>query len=88
MLFSFDRLTISNLVIMAKWTHLFSSRTQKLSTSAATISRRALVKIAHRQVIKNSAMSSFLKKSSDNGKVDTPVLIPNTEVKHFSGDNI
>ena len=51
MLFSFDRLTtIKNLVIMAKWTHLFSSRTQKLSTSAATISRRALVKIAHRQV--------------------------------------
>ena len=43
---------------MAKWTHLFSSRTQKLSTSAATISRRALVKIAHRQV-KGTHMSSF-----------------------------
>lgn len=26
--------------------------------------------------------------SGDNGEVDTPVLIPNTEVKHFSGDNI
>ena len=37
--------------MMAKWTHLFSSRTQKLSTSAATISRRALVKIARRQFL-------------------------------------
>ena len=26
--------------------------------------------------------------SGDNSEVDTPVLIPNTEVKHFSGDNI
>ena len=37
--------------MMAKWTHLFSSRTQKLSTSAATIAKLALVKIAHCQVL-------------------------------------
>ena len=28
-----------------------------------------------------------LKRSGDESEVDTPVLIPNTEVKHFSGDN-
>ena len=27
------------------------------------------------------------KKSGDDGTVDTPVPIPNTEVKHLSGDN-
>ena len=26
-------------------------------------------------------------RSGGDGKVDTPVPIPNTEVKHFSGDN-
>ena len=26
--------------------------------------------------------------SGDNGEVDTPVLIPNAEVTHFSDDNI
>ena len=28
------------------------------------------------------------KKSGDNGTVDTPVPIPNTEVKHRSGEGI
>ena len=46
--------------MMAKWTHLFSSRTQKLSTSAATISRRALVKIARRQFLFEPCGSFFL----------------------------
>ena len=46
--------------MMAKWTHLFSSRTQKLSTSAATISRRALVKIARRQFLFEPCGSFFM----------------------------
>ena len=31
---------------------------------------------------------SFRKKSGDDGTVDTPVPIPNTEVKHRNGDCI
>ena len=41
----------SDLVAIAMWIHLFSSRTQKLSISAATISGLAPVKIARCQVI-------------------------------------
>ena len=43
---------LKDLVILAKWSHLFPSRTQQLSTLASTISRPALVKIDHRQLIK------------------------------------
>lgn len=50
LLFSFEGWTSSDLVMKAKWTHLYSSRTQKLSTSAATIAGRAPVKIARCQV--------------------------------------
>ena len=50
LLFSFEGETSSDLVMKAKWTHLYSSRTQKLSTSAATIAGRAPVKIARCQV--------------------------------------
>ena len=50
LLFSFEGKTSSDLVMKAKWTHLYSSRTQKLSTSAATIAGRAPVKIARCQV--------------------------------------
>jgi hypothetical protein len=39
-------------VIIAKWSHLFPYRTQKLSTLAATIAMHAIVKIARRQVMK------------------------------------
>ena len=35
--------------MIAEWTHLFPSRTQKLSTSAATIAGLASVKIALRR---------------------------------------
>ena len=31
-------------------------------------------------------ISSFERKSGDDGEVDTPVPIPNTEVKHFSAE--
>ena len=31
---------------------------------------------------------SLIKKSGGDGAVDTPVPIPNTEVKHRSGENI
>ena len=41
----------SDLVAIAMWTHLFSSRTQKLSISAAKIAGLAPVKIARCQVI-------------------------------------
>ena len=48
-----------DLVMMAKWTHLFPFRTQKLSTFTATIARPALVKIANRQVIRLTYCESF-----------------------------
>ena len=48
-----------DLVILAKWSHLFPSRTQKLSTLAATISSPALVKIAHCQLIRTFIRMSF-----------------------------
>ena len=50
MLSGFEGLTLKDLVVMAKWTHLYPSRTQKLSTLAVTIARPALVKITRCQV--------------------------------------
>ena len=50
LLFSFEGDLEKDLVMKAKWVHLFPSRTQKLSTSAATIAGPAPVKTAHRQV--------------------------------------
>ena len=32
-------------------------------------------------------ISQLLKRSGDDDEVDTPVPIPNTEVKHFGGDD-
>ena len=32
------------------------------------------------------SISSFERRSGDDGEVDTPVPIPNTEVKHFSAE--
>ena len=54
LLFSFERSKIfqeKDLVMKAKWTHLYPYRTQKLSTLTATIAGRAPVKIANRQVM-------------------------------------
>ena len=34
-----------------------------------------------------SGFEGLTLRSGGDGKVDTPVPIPNTEVKHFSGDN-
>ena len=50
MLSGFEGLTLQDLVVMAKWTHLFPSRTQKLSTLAVTIAMPAIVKITRCQV--------------------------------------
>ena len=33
------------------------------------------------------SFEGHLKRSGDDGKMDTPVPIPNTEVKHLNGDN-
>ena len=72
MLFSFEGWTSNDLVAMAEWTHLFSSRTQKLSTLTATISRRALVKIASCQVIiAHHSMSFFLYNKNFNASAET-----------------
>ena len=86
MLSGFEGLTLEDLVVMAKWTHLYPSRTQKLSTLAVTIAMPAIVKITRCQV-EAHVCGLFYRKSGDYGKVVTPVPIPNTEVKHFSGDN-
>ena len=50
MLSGFEGLTLKDLVVMAKWTHLYPSRTQKLSTLAVTIAAPAVVKITRCQV--------------------------------------
>ena len=59
LLFSFEGDLKKDLVMKAKWVHLFPSRTQKLSTSAATIAGPAPVKTAHRQVIRFTNVNLF-----------------------------
>ena len=77
---------------MAKWSHLFPYRTQKLSTLAATIAMHAIVKIAHRQVTKLPQRELFSwnnsirvrKESKEENKLDKK-LIKKAQVEDKKG---
>ena len=59
-------MSFEDLVTIAKWSHLFPSRTQKLSISSANIAMLAIVKLASCQVILYTRVYSlvfFCKKS-------------------------
>ena len=53
LLFSFEGLTFRSLVMIARWTHLYPFRTQKLSILVVTIAMRAIVKITSCQATVN-----------------------------------
>ena len=44
--------------------------------------------LEHANIISSFQRTALMKKSGGDGAVDTPVPIPNTEVKHRSGENI
>ena len=60
LLFGFEGMTSEDLVAMAKWRHLYPSRTQKLSTLTVTIAGPAPVKITSCQVIDPSLGLFFM----------------------------
>ena len=76
MLSGFEGSTLEDLVVMAKWTHLYPSRTQKLSTLAVTIAMPAIVKITRCQVrLTFVSLFFFSFQKMDDMKVTGPMHI-------------